>query len=96
MDRDEVVRRLAEHRAELVRFGVKNLSIFGSVARRDAGPKSDVDLLVEFVRPIGLLGFVEVQRFLSDILQRRVDLVTLDALRPEMRTRVLAEAVHAA
>ena len=96
MDRDEVVRRLAQHRADLAKFGVKNLSLFGSFARRDAGPESDVDFLVEFLRPIGLLGFVEVQRFLSDLLKRRVDLVTLDALKPEMRTRVLAEAVHAA
>lgn len=71
MDRDEVVRRLALHRADLAKFGVKNLSLFGSVARRDAGPESDVDLLVEFLRPIGLFGFIEVQRFLSDLLRRR-------------------------
>ena len=96
MDRDEVLRCLSEHRAELARFGVKSLSLFGSIARRDAGPASDVDILVEFDRLIGLLGFVELQRYLAQLLGHRVDLVTLDALKPKIRERVLAEAVHAA
>jgi hypothetical protein len=95
MDREEVLRRLSEHRAEFERFGVKALSLFGSIARRDAGPASDVDILVEFDRPIALLGFVDLQGYLTRLLGNRVDSVTLDALNPKMRERVLAEAVHA-
>ena len=96
MQRDEVLRRLAEHRQKLTELGVKSLALFGSIARDDAGPKSDVDLLVDFDRPVGLLGFVRVQRYLGELLQARVDLVTLDALKPKVRENVLKEAVHAA
>jgi predicted nucleotidyltransferase len=56
MKRDEVIRVLREHRGELrEQFGVKSLALFGSVARDEATGTSDVDLLVEFERPIGLL-----------------------------------------
>ena len=96
MQRDEVLQRLGERRDELKELGVNSLALFGSIARDEAGPVSDVDLLVEFNRPVGLLRFVRVQRYLARLLQCRVDLVTLDALKPKMRQRVLAEAVHAA
>lgn len=51
---------LAQHRAELAEMGVASLKIFGSLARGEAGPESDVDLLVEFDRPIGLIGLADV------------------------------------
>lgn len=59
-------------------------------------PDSDVDLLVEFSRPIGLFEFVRLQRELSQILGHRVDLVTPAALKPQLRDRILGEAVVAA
>ncbi len=96
MSRDEVLRRVAEHRSELGALGIKSLALFGSIARGEASSKSDADMLVEFSRPVGLLHFAQVQRLLSRMLGCHVDLVTLDALKPSMRERVLAEAVHAA
>jgi len=75
---------------------VQSLSIFGSVARDEAGPDSDIDLLVEFDRPVGLFAFVRTQQYLEQILGSRVDLVTPDALRREFRETVLREAVRAA
>lgn len=96
MQRDEVLERLAGHRGELSALGVKSLALFGSMARGESSDRSDVDLLVEFDRPVGLLKFVQVQRYLAELLESRVDLVTLDALKPKMRQRVLAEAIHAA
>ena len=57
MRRDEALRLLAAHREEIARFGVKSLAIFGSVARDEAGPDSDVDVLVEFSVPVGLSHF---------------------------------------
>lgn len=96
MQRDEVLERLAEHRGELNDLGVKSLALFGSIARDESSERSDVDLLVEFDRPVGLLKFVRVQRYLTELLESRVDLVTLDALKPKMREEVLAEAMHAA
>ena len=97
MRRDEALRLLAEHRAELAAcFRVKSLSLFGSVARDEAGPNSDVDLLVEFDGPIGLFTFVRLRRHLQQILGQRVDLATPDALRPRMREQILGEAIRAA
>lgn len=93
--RADVLRTLAKHREELASMGVESLSIFGSVARDEAGPESDVDLLVEFNRPVGLFGFVEVQQRLESILGTKVDLGMTDGLKPRLRERVLREVVRA-
>ena len=61
----------------------------------EARVDSDVDLLVDFARPVGLFGFLEVKSYLEHLLGRSVDLVTARALRPEVRDTVLREAVHA-
>jgi predicted nucleotidyltransferase len=94
MKRDEVLRLLSEHREELNEFGVKRLAIFGSVARDEAGPESDVDLLVEFDgRPVGLFEVVDLQHYLEDLLGCKVDLGTFRSLKQRLRERVLDEAV---
>ena len=95
MRREEVQRRLAKHRAELKRLGVRSLDLFGSIARGDAGADSDVDLLVEFDQPMGLFQFFRVQRRLEAIVGRHVDLIMKDAIKRQLRTRILAEAVSA-
>ncbi len=95
MRRDQVLSVLREHAPEITALGVASLAVFGSVAREEAGTQSDVDILVEFDRPVGLFEFVRVQQRLETLLGRRVDLVTLDALRPSMRERILNEAVYA-
>jgi len=94
--REEVQRRLSTARAELDELGVRTLDLFGSVARGEANEASDVDLLVEFVRPVGLFHFFRVQRRLEEILGRTVDLVMRDAVKPQLRERIFAEAVRAA
>jgi predicted nucleotidyltransferase len=95
MRRDEILQILAEHREELKGFGVKSLALFGSAARGETRPGSDIDVLVDFERPVGLFEFVRLKLYLEKLLGRRVDLVTLDAIRPAMRERILREAVHA-
>lgn len=88
------IRTLREHRQELADgFAVRSLAMFGSVTRGEAGMGSDVDLLVEFARPIGLLHLSRTALFLEQILGRRVDLVLRRALLPELRDGILAEAV---
>jgi predicted nucleotidyltransferase len=72
------------------------LSVFGSSARDEARDDSDIDLLVEFGRPIGLLEFSRLRRELEAVLGRHVDLVTTAALRPQLRESILKEAVRAA
>ncbi|MCX6376309.1 MAG: nucleotidyltransferase family protein [Armatimonadetes bacterium] len=95
MSRDEVLSILAEHKAELVAMGVKSIAIFGSTARNEAGADSDVDILVEFSAPVGMFKFLDVKARLESILGREVDLATPDALRQQMRPRILKEAIRA-
>jgi len=71
--------------------GTRRVALFGSFARGDAGPDSDVDLLVEFSRPTGFLELVRLERELSNILGRRVDLLTEAAISPHLRARILEE-----
>lgn len=77
------------------KFGVRSISIFGSVARNKVGRQSDVDLLVEFEKPVGLFEFARLQMYLEEVLGRKVDLVTPEALRKELRETILREAIHA-
>ncbi|MBI2300139.1 MAG: nucleotidyltransferase family protein [Armatimonadetes bacterium] len=95
---EEVRATLAEHRDELSGMGVLSLRVFGSVARGEAGPESDVDFLVELdpARRISLLGYAHILGELEDMLGCRVDLVQSHCLRREFRDEVLREAVHAA
>ena len=69
------------------------MSLFGSVARDEAGDASDVDLLVEFDRPVGLFGLFELQDHLEQLLGCSVDLGTPDSLKPRIRSTVLEESV---
>jgi predicted nucleotidyltransferase len=95
MTREDVRRHLSEHRAELERSGVRSLELFGSVARGDSRPDSDVDLLVEFDQAIGLFQFFRVQRRLEAILGRPVDLIMKGAIKQQLRARIMAESVSA-
>lgn len=72
--------------------------VFGSVTRGEAGPESDVDLLVELdpERRISLLGFILGRQAIEDMLECRVDLIASHGVRPEFREEVLREAVEAA
>ena len=91
---EDVKGALAAHEAELKAQGVKSLAVFGSVARGDAGPGSDVDLLAEFQRPFGLFKFVELKAYLEIILGCSVDLVSRDAVYEELRDVIYGEAVN--
>jgi uncharacterized protein len=91
-----VLRALRDREHELTqRFAVGSLAVFGSVAREEATAASDVDLLVEFSRPIGLLHLSGTALYLEGVLGRKVDLVLRRALLPELREAILVEAVDA-
>ena len=96
MTRDEFFQRISAHRAELDRAGVRRLGVFGSVARDEAGPESDVDILVEFDPIPDLYEFAALRDRLAEILGCPVDLATPDGLRPRVRSRVLDEVRYAA
>lgn len=96
MDRDQVLQKITGLQPRLKEMDVHALFVFGSVARGEAGRTSDIDLLVEFDRPVGLFHFVRVRDFLSRELGVEVDLVTRDALSADLRDSVLGEAIRAA
>ena len=89
--------RLAERREEILavaeRHGASNVRVFGSVARGEARPESDVDLLVDFSPRAGLMDQVALLQELEDLLAARVDVVSATALHWYIRDRALAEAV---
>jgi predicted nucleotidyltransferase len=75
-------------------YAVKAIGIFGSYARGTAQEgSSDVDLLVEFSRPIGW-EFVDLHAYLESLLSEKVDLVTTKALKPELESTILSEVIY--
>lgn len=77
----------------LRRHGVKRAGMFGSFARGEATPESDVDILVELDGQASLLDFIGIKLELEDVLGRRVDLVEYAAVKPRLRDRVLREEI---
>ena len=96
MTADDVRRAIETHSSILAEHGVSAIYVFGSVARGESTEASDVDLLVDFHRTPGLIQFVRLQNRLAEILRRPVDLVTRNALKPQLKERILGEAVRAA
>lgn len=92
----DVLTLLAGHLSELHEHAVSDLWVFGSAARGELRPDSDIDLLVSFARPVSLFEFARLRRRLEELLGRPVDLVTREALKPQLRERILTEAVRAA
>lgn len=78
---------LSEH------FHVEKIGIFGSFARSEQHQDSDVDLLVEFNRPVGL-EFIQLKLYLEDVLGRKVDLATEAALKPMIKDQILSEVQY--
>jgi predicted nucleotidyltransferase len=97
MSRADVLAILSSHYAEMVRrFGVRSLALFGSVARDEAGPESDVDVLVDFGGPARFLVHMELVKYLEELLGCRVDVLTVRSLKPRLRERILPDLIHVA
>ncbi|HDH51578.1 MAG TPA: nucleotidyltransferase [Nitrospirae bacterium] len=75
------------------RYGVMTIGIFGSYARGEHGAESDIDVLVEFEKPIGFFKFLELEEYLEKITGLKVDLVTKKALKPTIGKYILEELV---
>ena len=84
--REEIIRVAAKH-------GASNLRVFGSVARGEAGPESDVDLLIDLEPDRSLLDLIGLMRELEEVLGRRVDAVTAKSLHWYIKDQVIQEAV---
>ena len=97
MDREQVIATLREHEGELRAAGVVRLSLFGSTARGDRRPDSDIDLLARFdeARRLSLLDVIGIELRLAGLLGQRVDLVEEGTLKPRVKQSADAEAVCA-
>jgi hypothetical protein len=92
---EEIKRVLKKNGAVLKeRFKVKEMGIFGSYVRGNQKKRSDIDILVEFEEPISLLEFVALERYLSELIGIKVDLVMKTALKPRIGRHILREAVY--
>ena len=96
MQSKKVISILLKHLTEIQKHKVKAIYLFGSVAKNKARAKSDIDLLVEFTEPVGLFTFIRLKNYLEKILKKRVDLVTKEALKPQLKEQILKDSIRAA
>ncbi len=91
---EELKEIINSHRKELEdKYYVKSIAIFGSYTRNEQTPESDVDILVEFSKPVGLL-FVHLADYLEEILGVKVDLMTPEAIKPNRRKYIMEELIY--
>lgn len=95
MTRDDAIRVVQEHADQIRARGVARLDLFGSLARGEGGPDSDIDVVVDIEpgRKFSLIDLAGLQVHLSDLFGRRTDVVIRKNLRPRMRAVVEADAV---
>jgi predicted nucleotidyltransferase len=92
---EEIKKKLKEKSVTLNKqYHVRTIGIFGSYARGEQGKKSDLDILIEFEKPVSLLGLVSLENSLSDFLGIKIDLTPSDDIRPELRERILKEVIY--
>ena len=90
----EIISKLRQNLPEItLRFQVKSLLLFGSYVRGRQRKKSDLDILVEFFEPPTFFEFLALERYLSQLLGVKVDLVMKEALKPAIGKHVMAEAI---
>ena len=97
MNKQTVIELLKQHEEELKALGIEHLSLFGSIARSEEGPDSDIDLAATFDRNanIGMLEFISVHEKLKDLLDHPVDLVSEPARTPRMQLEIDRDRIDA-
>ena len=92
--RDEVLKLIDQHQATLRRLGVRKLGLFGSYARGEARPGSDLDFVVELSEK-SFDAYMDTKLFLEDVFRSRVDLVTMSSIKPRLLPIIQREAIYA-
>ncbi len=91
----EINEILKAHKEKLYRkYSVVEIGVFGSIVRGEQKKRSDIDILVEFEKVPDLLKFINLERYLSRLLKKKVDLVSKKAIRPELKDMILSEVVY--
>jgi len=86
---------LKAHKEELYKkYSVIEIGLFGSLVKGEQKKRSDIDILVEFEKIPDLLQFINLERYLSKLLKKKVDLVRKEAIRPELKSVILSEVVY--
>jgi hypothetical protein len=94
MDNKDLKKKLKDLKPILEKnYKVKSIGLFGSFARNEANENSDVDILVQFSEDIGW-EFIDLKRFLEESLEREVDLVTVEALKSELKEEILRDVIY--
>ena len=96
MEREMVLDLLRMHIGDLTLLGVRSLALFGSLARDEATPESDVYLVVNLEAPYTFDRYIRVKFYLEDLLGRPVDLVMAETLKPRALKMAQQEAIHVA
>ncbi|MBU2445082.1 MAG: nucleotidyltransferase family protein [Bacteroidetes bacterium] len=92
---EEIKAILKQHEAEIkLRYGVRDIGIFGSYLHNNQKRNSDLDILVEFNKAPGFFKFIELEDYLTEILGVKVDLVMKSALKPKIGEHILSEVVY--
>lgn len=94
-NKEKIIKKISSESAFIrKKYHVKSIGVFGSVARGEDTTNSDVDILVEFEKPIGFFDFMRLENYLSEVLKKKVDLVTKRAVKPAVKKEILKETVY--
>ncbi len=90
----EIITKLKHEKKNLFdKYKVTRLGVFGSFARDEETSASDIDILVEFTEVPGMLEFFSTEEYLEKILNRKIDLVRMNAIRPELKDVIMSEVI---
>jgi len=93
--KESIIKQLRSHRLRIKNFGVRKLGLFGSFVRNSQRSSSDVDLLIEFEKgKKNFDNFIQLNFYLEELLNRRVEIVTIESLSPYIGPHVLREVVY--
>jgi len=93
--RQDILSSLKKIKGEMAKeYSVRTIGVFGSFTRDEQTDQSDIDLLVEFSKPVGYVHLMRLEEFISGRLGKQVDLVTSDSLKPVIRQNVLTEVIY--
>jgi predicted nucleotidyltransferase len=97
MKRDDIIHRLQECEAELRKQGVSHAALFGSVARGEQRPDSDIDIMIELdpAARVTMFDYIDIKEYIEGLFSEPVDVVNRDGLKPAVRPNATADAIYA-
>ena len=92
---EQIIMKLGKDKQNLrKKYGVKKVGVFGSYVRDEQKRKSDLDILIDFKEPVSLFEFLALERHLSELTDKKVDLVMKSALKPRIGRHITREVVY--